>query len=124
MILSLQVVLQEVYNEQMACLIDMADLGDGKPARDRTQTYKYARPAMKLTAKEDAVTMATVSDYWTEELAPRKCWAAMEVPRRGVYLVHYVNRPAGDCHAVAAMLSHQGSRNWPPIVFCCLQEFE
>jgi hypothetical protein len=53
-----------VYNEQVACLIDMADLGDGKPARNRTQTYKHAWPAMKLT-KEDAVTMAIVSEYWT-----------------------------------------------------------
>jgi hypothetical protein len=24
-----------VYNEQVACLIDMADLGDGRPARNR-----------------------------------------------------------------------------------------
>jgi hypothetical protein len=73
---------------------------------------------MKLTAKEDAVTMAIVSDYWTEELAPRKCWAAMEVPRRGVYLVHYVNRPAGDYHAVTAMLSHQGSTSSSPCIWC------
>jgi hypothetical protein len=60
-----------VYNEQVACLIDMADLGDGKPARNWTQTYKHARPAMKLTTKEDAVTMAIVSEYWAEELVPR-----------------------------------------------------
>jgi hypothetical protein len=99
-----------VYYGQVACLIDMADVGDGKRAKNRTQTYKHARPAMKLTAKEDAVTMAIVSEYWPEELAPRKCWAVMEVPTRGVYVAHnsYVNRPAGNYHAVTAMLSHQG----------------
>jgi hypothetical protein len=105
-----------VYNEQVASLIDMADLGDGKPARNRTQTYKHAQPAMKLTAKEDAVAMAIVSEYWTEEMAPHKCWAVMEVPTRGVYLVLYENRPAVDCHAGTAMLSHQGSTSSSPCI--------
>jgi hypothetical protein len=96
----------------------MADLGDGKPARNRTQTNKHARPAMKLTAKEDAATMAIVSEYWTEELAPHKCWAVMEVATRGVYLIHNVNRTAGDYHAVTAMLSHQGSTSSSPCIWC------
>jgi hypothetical protein len=107
-----------VYNEQVACLVDMADLGDGKPAKNRTQTYKHAQPAMKLTAKEDASTLKIVSDYWTVELAPHKCWAVLEVPGKGLHLVHDMNRPAGDYHAVTAMLCHQGSTSNSPCIWC------
>jgi hypothetical protein len=42
----------------------------------------------------------------------------MEVPTRGVYLVHYVNRPADHCHAVTAMLSSRGSTSSSPWIWC------
>jgi hypothetical protein len=46
--------------------------------------------------------MQLVSDWWNKELAENKCWYTVDVEGCGECVVHFRNRPAGDCHAVCA----------------------
>lgn len=62
--------------------------------------------------------MSVVSDAWEAELAPDKCWAVVHLERRGHYLLHFENHPAGDYHAACATLRHQGSGCGFPCLWC------
>jgi hypothetical protein len=106
---------EQISHEQVATLVLMSSLGSSDK---RIQTTKNARPAMKLTSKEDADAMSIVCDWWTQELAPHRCWGLANVGNCGQVLIHFVNRPAGDYHALAAILNHQGSSCHFPCVFC------
>ena len=52
-----------IYNEQVATLIDMLDLGRRPSQKGKLQSYKLARPAMKLSCKETDENMQIVADY-------------------------------------------------------------
>jgi hypothetical protein len=88
-----------VYNEQVAALIDMDNLAPHKVLGGKVQSYKRARPAMKLTPKEDEASLQLVAEFWSEELQPSKCWAAVEVAGKGCILAcstraHLCGHPA------------------------------
>jgi hypothetical protein len=73
---------RKVNHEQVAAIID--------PRSSGQKVCSAARPAMKLTGKEDDVLMNILSNWWNTELAEHKC-------------CHIVFDPAGDQHAVSAV---------------------
>lgn len=105
----------KVCHEQVASLIDMRCFGyeDAK-----LQSCSSARPAMKLTGKEDEVMMQLVSDWWSAELAEEHSWHIVRVAGRVDLLVHFKHRAAGDYHAVCSFLRHQGSKCAFPCIWC------
>jgi hypothetical protein len=70
----------KVCHEQVASLLDMRCFGYEDT---KLQSCNSARPAMKLTGKEDEVMMQLVSDWWSTELAEERSWYIVKVAGRG-----------------------------------------
>jgi hypothetical protein len=51
------------------------------------QSCSAARPAMKLTGKEDDELTSVVSNWWSTGLTEYQCWHIVFVPGRGKLLV-------------------------------------
>jgi hypothetical protein len=109
----------KVCHEQVASLLDMRCFGYEDT---KFQSCNSARPAMKLTGKEDEVMMQLVPGWWSTELAEERSWHIVKVAGRGELLVIFKHRAAGGYHAVCSFLRHQGSKCAFPCIWCVARD--